>query len=105
METAAGLNAAGVNLHKLFVQARLRIHTVPCLAFVHDASLERGFEVEGLIRRALTMELRDRRLRARLRLPCRMRHPMDPANRIGISASCAEPMPMRSTAYCCSISR
>jgi len=51
-ETAAGLNAAAGHLHNLLFR-RLRIHTVPRLAFVHDASLERGFAMDGLIRRAL----------------------------------------------------
>jgi ribosome-binding factor A len=51
-ETAAGLNAAAGHLHNLLFK-RLRIHTVPRLSFVHDVSLERGFEVEGLIRRAM----------------------------------------------------
>jgi ribosome-binding factor A len=50
--TAAGLNAAAGHLHNLLFK-RLRIHTVPRLAFVHDRSLERGFAIDGLIRRAL----------------------------------------------------
>jgi ribosome-binding factor A len=50
--TAAGLNAAAGHLHNLLFK-RLRIHTVPRLAFVHDRSLERGFAIDGLIQRAL----------------------------------------------------
>ena len=51
-DTAAGLNAAAGHLHKLLFK-RLRIHTVPRLAFVRDLSLERGFAIDGLIRQAL----------------------------------------------------
>jgi len=51
-EAAAGLNAAAGHLHNLLFK-RLRIHTVPRLTFVHDASLERGFEIDDLIRQAL----------------------------------------------------
>jgi len=51
-ETAAGLNAAAGHLHNLLFK-RLRIHTVPRLAFVRDLSLERGFAMDGLIREAL----------------------------------------------------
>ncbi len=50
---AAGLNAAAGHLHNLLFK-RLRIHTVPRLVFVHDVSLERGFEIDGLIRQALS---------------------------------------------------
>ena len=49
---AAGLNAAAGLLHNLLFK-RLSIHTVPRLAFVHDASLEHGFAMDGLIRQAL----------------------------------------------------
>jgi len=49
---AAGLTAAAGHLHNLLFK-RLAIHTVPRLAFVHDASLERGFAMDGLIRQAL----------------------------------------------------
>jgi ribosome-binding factor A len=48
----AGLTAAAGHLHNLLFK-RLSIHTVPRLAFVHDASLERGFAMDGLIRQAL----------------------------------------------------
>jgi ribosome-binding factor A len=51
-ETAAGLNAAAGHLHNLLFK-RLRIHTVPRLAFVRDLSLEHGFAMDGLIRQAL----------------------------------------------------
>jgi ribosome-binding factor A len=51
-ETALGLNAAAGHLHNLLFK-RLRIHTVPRLTFVRDASLERGFAIDGLIREAL----------------------------------------------------
>lgn len=51
-DAAAGLNAAAGHLHNLLFK-RLRIHTVPRLAFVHDLSLERGFEMDGLIKQAL----------------------------------------------------
>jgi ribosome-binding factor A len=49
---AAGLNAAAGLLHNRLFR-RLRIHTVPRLVFVHDASLERGFELDRLIDRAV----------------------------------------------------
>jgi len=51
-EAEAGLNAAAGHLHNLLFK-RLRIHTVPRLAFVRDASLERGFRIDDLIREAL----------------------------------------------------
>jgi ribosome-binding factor A len=51
-QTEAGLNAAAGHLHNLLFK-RLRIHTVPRLAFVRDLSLERGFAMDGLIREAL----------------------------------------------------
>ena len=51
-EAAAGLNAAAGHLHNLLFK-RLHIHTVPRLTFLHDTSLERGFEIDGLIRQAL----------------------------------------------------
>ena len=47
-----GLNAAAGHLHNLLFK-RLHIHTVPRLTFVHDVSLERGFEIDDLIRQAL----------------------------------------------------
>jgi ribosome-binding factor A len=51
-EAQAGLNAAAGHLHRLLFR-RLRIHTVPQLTFVRDASLEEGFRIDGLIREAL----------------------------------------------------
>ena len=50
-QAAAGLNAAAGHLHNLLFR-RLRIHTVPRLHFVHDASVERAFELDQLIERA-----------------------------------------------------
>jgi len=47
-----GLNAAAGHLHNLLFK-RLRIHTVPRLHFVHDTSVERGFEIDRLIARAV----------------------------------------------------
>jgi ribosome-binding factor A len=49
---AAGLNSAAGHLHNLLFK-RLRIHTVPRLHFVHDTSIERGFEIDRLIDRAV----------------------------------------------------
>jgi len=49
---AAGLNAAAGMLHNLLFR-RIRIHTVPRLHFVHDVSVERGFELDRLIDRAV----------------------------------------------------
>jgi ribosome-binding factor A len=52
-ETAArGLNSAAGHLHNLLFK-RLSIHTVPRLTFVHDSSVERGFELDRLIERAV----------------------------------------------------
>ncbi|MEY2897112.1 MAG: hypothetical protein RL669_1381 [Pseudomonadota bacterium] len=45
---AAGLNAAAGHLHHLLFK-RLHIHTVPRLHFLHDESVERGFEMDQLI--------------------------------------------------------
>lgn len=47
-----GLNAAAGHLHNLLFK-RLSIHTVPRLHFVHDTSVERGFEIDRLIQRAV----------------------------------------------------
>jgi ribosome-binding factor A len=47
-----GLNAAAGMLHNLLFR-RIRIHTVPRLHFVHDVSVERGFEIDRLIDRAI----------------------------------------------------
>jgi ribosome-binding factor A len=48
----AGLNAAQGHLHYLLFK-RLSIHTVPKLHFIHDTSLERGFEMDSLIAQAM----------------------------------------------------
>jgi ribosome-binding factor A len=50
--TLAGLEAASGHLHKLLFR-RIRIHTVPRLHFLLDTSVEKGFEMEQLIRSAL----------------------------------------------------
>lgn len=47
-----GLNAAAGHLHNLLFK-RLSIHTVPRLHFLHDTSVERGFELDQLIQRAV----------------------------------------------------
>ena len=49
---ATGLNSAAGHLHNLLFR-RLRIHTVPRLHFVHDTSVERGFEIDRLIDQAV----------------------------------------------------
>jgi ribosome-binding factor A len=49
---AAGLNSAAGHLHNLLFK-RMRIHTVPRLHFVHDTSVERGFEIDRLIDQAV----------------------------------------------------
>jgi ribosome-binding factor A len=49
---ARGLNSAAGHLHHLLFK-RLRIHTVPRLHFVHDTSIEKGFELDRLIERAV----------------------------------------------------
>jgi ribosome-binding factor A len=50
----AGLNAAaGMLRGKIF--KKLRIHTVPTLHFVHDTSVERGFEMDRVIDEAMRM--------------------------------------------------
>lgn len=43
--------AAGMLRNHLF--KRLQIHTVPTLHFVHDESVDRGFEMDQLIREAM----------------------------------------------------
>ena len=50
---AHGLNAAAGHLHNLLFK-RLHIHTVPRLHFVHDTSVERGFELDRLIDQAVS---------------------------------------------------
>lgn len=52
VQALAGLNAAQGHLHYLLFK-RLSIHTVPKLHFVHDMSLERGFEMDGIIAQAM----------------------------------------------------
>ena len=48
----AGLAAAaGMLRNKIF--KKLRIHTVPTLHFVHDTSVERGFEIDRVINEAM----------------------------------------------------
>ena len=47
-----GLNSAAGHLHNLLFK-RLAIHTVPRLHFVHDTSVERGFEIDRLIDQAV----------------------------------------------------
>jgi ribosome-binding factor A len=51
-EAAQGLNAAAAHLHHLLFK-RLPMRTVPSLRFVHDASVERGFEIDRLIDQAV----------------------------------------------------
>jgi ribosome-binding factor A len=51
-EAAAGLNAAAGHLHHLLFK-RLQMRTVPSLHFVHDASVEHGFEIDRLIDEAV----------------------------------------------------
>jgi len=49
---AQGLNAAAGHLHHLLFK-RLQLRTVPHLRFLHDASVERGFELDRLIDQAV----------------------------------------------------
>jgi len=51
-EAADALNAAAGHLHNLLFK-RLPIRSVPRLHFVHDASVERGFEIDRLIDQAV----------------------------------------------------
>ena len=48
---AALAAAAGMLPNKIF--KKLRIHTVPTLHFVHDTSVERGFEMDRVINEAM----------------------------------------------------
>ncbi len=48
----AGLAAAAGMLRKKIFK-KLRIHTVPTLHFVHDTSVERGFEMDRVINEAM----------------------------------------------------
>lgn len=51
-QSEAGLAAAaGMLRNKIF--KKLRIHTVPTLHFVHDTSVERGFEMDRVINEAM----------------------------------------------------
>lgn len=49
---AQGLNAAAGMLRSLIFK-KLSIHTVPTLHFVHDTSVERGFEMDQVINTAM----------------------------------------------------
>jgi ribosome-binding factor A len=51
-EAADGLNAAAGHLHHLLFK-RLQTRTVPRLRFVHDTSVEHGFEIDRLIDQAV----------------------------------------------------
>jgi ribosome-binding factor A len=51
-DAAQGLNAAAGHLHHLLFK-RLQMRTVPSLQFVHDASVEHGFEIDRLIDQAV----------------------------------------------------
>jgi ribosome-binding factor A len=51
-QAADGLNAAAGHLHNLLFK-RLPMRTVPRLRFVHDASVEHGFEIDRLIDQAV----------------------------------------------------
>jgi len=51
-EASDGLNSVAGHLRHLLFQ-RLRIHTIPRLHFVHDTSVERGFEIDRLIAEAV----------------------------------------------------
>jgi len=47
-----GLNAAAGHLHNLLFK-RLRMRSIPRLQFMHDTSVERGFEIDRLIDQAV----------------------------------------------------
>jgi ribosome-binding factor A len=51
-KAADGLNAAAGHLHNVLFK-RLQMRTVPRLRFVHDASVEHGFEIDRLIDQAV----------------------------------------------------
>ena len=51
-DAAEGLNAAAGHLHNLLFK-RLHVRTVPRLHFVHDTSVEHGFEIDRLIDEAV----------------------------------------------------
>jgi ribosome-binding factor A len=51
-DAALGLNAAAGHLHNLLFK-RLHMRMVPRLHFVHDATVERGFEIDRLIDQAV----------------------------------------------------
>jgi len=51
-DAAEGLNAAAGHLHHLLFK-RLQMRTVPRLRFLHDASVEHGFEIDRLIDQAV----------------------------------------------------
>ena len=52
VETEAGLKRAGGFLRSLLAR-RIKLHTIPQLHFVYDASVERGFELSRLIDEAV----------------------------------------------------
>ena len=51
-ETAVGLNKAGGFLRSALAR-RIKLHSIPQLHFVYDASVERGFELSRLIDEAV----------------------------------------------------
>lgn len=51
------LNEKAGYFHSLLFK-RLQIHTVPALKFVHDASVEKGFEIDKLIADAVAPDSR-----------------------------------------------
>ena len=51
-DAAEGLNAAAGHLHNLLFK-RMHVRTVPRLHFLHDSSVERGFEIDRLIDQAI----------------------------------------------------
>jgi ribosome-binding factor A len=51
-ETAAGLKQAGGFLRSQIAR-RIKLHSIPQLHFVYDASIERGFELSRLIDEAV----------------------------------------------------
>ena len=63
--SAKGLNAAAGMLRNLIFK-KLRIHTVPTLHFVHDTSVEQGFEMDRVIREAMNATRADEARRGEL---------------------------------------
>lgn len=63
-ETAAKLlNDKAGYFHSVLFK-RLQIHTVPALKFVHDASIEKGFEIDRLIADAVATDSPKPKLRS-----------------------------------------